>query len=62
MAISGTTVRTYVTRLLSKLGARDRVQLVILAFESGLAGPGWPGSQPEAGTRPGTGGRPGRLP
>jgi DNA-binding NarL/FixJ family response regulator len=39
MMISGTTVRTYVTRLLSKLDARDRVQLVILAYESGLAGP-----------------------
>ena len=38
MAISGTTVKTYVTRLLTKLGARDRVQLVIMAYEAGLSG------------------------
>ena len=34
--ISVATAKTYVTRLLSKLGARDRVQLVIIAYESGL--------------------------
>ncbi|NUP47709.1 MAG: hypothetical protein HOW97_10410 [Catenulispora sp.] len=38
MAITGTTVKTYVTRLLTKLGARDRVHLVIMAYEAGLAG------------------------
>ncbi|GAB2700860.1 response regulator [Kitasatospora kifunensis] len=36
LVISMATVKTYVTRLLSKLDARDRVQLVILAYESGL--------------------------
>ncbi|MFE3128729.1 response regulator transcription factor, partial [Streptomyces hydrogenans] len=34
--ISLATVKTYVTRLLAKLDARDRVQLVILAYEAGL--------------------------
>ena len=30
------TAKTYVSRILTKLGARDRTQLVILAYESGL--------------------------
>lgn len=38
--ISGATARTYVSRLLGKLGARDRAQLVILSYESGLVRPG----------------------
>ncbi|MEV1007410.1 response regulator transcription factor [Streptomyces sp. NPDC049881] len=37
--ISVATAKTYVTRLLSKLDARDRVQLVILAYETGLVAP-----------------------
>ncbi|GAA2138288.1 response regulator transcription factor [Kitasatospora kazusensis] len=39
MFISMATVKTYVTRLLAKLDARDRVQLVILAYEKGLVTP-----------------------
>jgi DNA-binding NarL/FixJ family response regulator len=39
MFISVTTVKTYVTRLLAKLDARDRVQLVIIAYETGLVAP-----------------------
>jgi DNA-binding NarL/FixJ family response regulator len=35
--ISETTVKTHVTRILAKLGARDRVQAVVMAHESGLA-------------------------
>ncbi|MFF8609842.1 response regulator [Streptomyces sp. NPDC015346] len=34
--ISVATAKTYVTRLLAKLDARDRVQLVIIAYETGL--------------------------
>ncbi|MGK4581810.1 response regulator [Kitasatospora sp. HPMI-4] len=37
LVISVATVKTYVTRLLAKLDARDRVQLVIIAYETGLA-------------------------
>lgn len=38
--ISPATARTYVSRLLAKLDARDRSQLVIVAYESGLVTPG----------------------
>ncbi|REK90553.1 DNA-binding response regulator [Streptomyces inhibens] len=37
--ITVATVKTYVTRLLAKLDARDRVQLVIIAYERGLVAP-----------------------
>ncbi|MEU4730789.1 response regulator transcription factor [Streptomyces sp. NPDC023588] len=37
--ISIATAKTYLTRLLAKLDARDRVQLVILAYEAGLVAP-----------------------
>ena len=40
LVISPATARTYVSRLLGKLAARDRSQLVILAYESGLVRPG----------------------
>ncbi|MFG2296157.1 response regulator [Streptomyces sp. NPDC048603] len=36
LCISVATAKTYLTRLLAKLDARDRVQLVILAYEAGL--------------------------
>ncbi|MFD3525230.1 response regulator [Streptomyces sp. NPDC058653] len=39
LSISVATAKTYLTRLLAKLGARDRVQLVILAYETGLVAP-----------------------
>lgn len=38
--ISPATARTYVSRLLAKLGARDRSQLVVIGYESGLVRPG----------------------
>jgi DNA-binding NarL/FixJ family response regulator len=38
--LSPDTARTYVSRLLAKLDARDRSQLVVIAYESGLVRPG----------------------
>ena len=38
--LSPATARTYVSRLLTKLGARDRARLVVLAYETGLVVPG----------------------
>lgn len=40
--VTPTTVRTYVSRILTKLGARDRAQLVVIAYESGLISPTTP--------------------
>ncbi|ETK34114.1 LuxR family transcriptional regulator [Microbispora sp. ATCC PTA-5024] len=38
--ISDTTAKTHVSRILTKLGLRDRIQAVIFAYESGLVVPG----------------------
>jgi len=38
--MSHATAKTHVSRLLTKLGARDRAQLVMIAYESGLVVPG----------------------
>ncbi|MEJ2852519.1 MULTISPECIES: response regulator transcription factor [unclassified Saccharothrix] len=39
LVISPATARTHVSRVMTKLGARDRAQLVVLAYESGLVIP-----------------------
>ncbi len=39
--VSPATARTHVSRAMTKLGARDRTQLVVLAYETGLVRPGW---------------------
>ena len=40
LVISHATAKTHVARILAKLQARDRAQLVVLAYESGLVHPG----------------------
>jgi DNA-binding NarL/FixJ family response regulator len=41
--LSPLTAKTHVSRAMVKLGARDRAQLVVFAYESGLIRPGWAG-------------------
>jgi DNA-binding NarL/FixJ family response regulator len=42
LIIGETTIKTHVTRILTKLGVRDRVQAVVLAYETGAITPGQP--------------------
>ena len=44
LVISAATARTHVSRVMTKVGARDRAQLVVLAYESGLVSPGSAGA------------------
>ena len=41
--VSPATAKTHVSRAMGKLRARDRAQLVVMAYESGLVRPGWLG-------------------
>jgi DNA-binding NarL/FixJ family response regulator len=49
LVVSPLTAKTHVSRAMAKTGARDRAQLVVFAFQTGLATPGEysPGSMPE---------------
>ncbi len=41
LIMSAATAKTHVSRAMIKLGARDRAQLVVWAYETGLVRPGW---------------------
>jgi DNA-binding NarL/FixJ family response regulator len=41
LVVSPATAKTHVSRAMTKLNARDRAQLVVVAFQSGLVRPGW---------------------
>jgi DNA-binding NarL/FixJ family response regulator len=41
LVVSPATAKTHVSRAMIKLGARDRAQMVVLAYETGLVRPGW---------------------
>ncbi|QBI56388.1 response regulator transcription factor [Streptomonospora litoralis] len=43
LVLSPATAKTHVSRVLTKLGARDRAQLVVIAYETGMVRPGWLG-------------------
>jgi hypothetical protein len=59
LVVSPATVRTHVSRAMTKLGARDRAQLVVAAYQTGLVGPGrlpaWLTSRARRGPRQSTG-------
>jgi DNA-binding NarL/FixJ family response regulator len=40
LTVSEATVKTHVGRILAKLGLRDRVQVVVFAYEAGIVHPG----------------------
>jgi DNA-binding NarL/FixJ family response regulator len=41
LVLSVATAKTHISRAMVKLGVRDRAQLVVLAYETGLVRPGW---------------------
>jgi DNA-binding NarL/FixJ family response regulator len=44
LVLSPSTAKTHVSRIMTKLSVRDRAQLVVLAYESGMVTPNWLGS------------------
>ena len=48
--MSAATAKTHVSRAMIKLGARDRAQLVVFAYETGLVRPGWRLIRPSGGS------------
>ena len=48
LVLSPATAKTHVSRSMIKLGARDRAQLVVFAYQAGLVAPAQPGSYPAA--------------
>jgi len=49
--VSPATAKTHVSGAMVKLGARDRAELVVLAYELGLVRPGWLGQLPDVSSR-----------
>jgi DNA-binding NarL/FixJ family response regulator len=41
LVLSPATAKTHVSRIMTKVGARDRAQIVVLAYEAGMITPGW---------------------
>ncbi|MEU8342568.1 two component transcriptional regulator, LuxR family [Actinomadura meyerae] len=41
LVLSTATVKSHVSRIMAKVGARDRAQLVVMAYESGMVSPRW---------------------
>ncbi|NKZ04009.1 response regulator [Actinomadura latina] len=41
LVLSPATVKSHVSRIMAKVGVRDRAQLVVLAYESGMVNPRW---------------------
>ncbi|GAA3648435.1 response regulator transcription factor [Nonomuraea antimicrobica] len=41
LVLSPATAKTHVSRIMTKLGVRDRAQLVVIAYEAGMITPGW---------------------